>query len=71
MVKYKDKCDKCGKFDYLKGKNGKCLCVNCIKEIEPKKINLKTIETVEIQLSMFDLEKNDKIQDTFTLFTIK
>ncbi len=25
---YKDKCDECGKFDYLKGINDRCLCSN-------------------------------------------
>ena len=29
MNNYKDKCDECGNFDYLKGINGRCLCSNC------------------------------------------
>lgn len=28
---FKDKCDECGKFDYLKGIDNKCLCPDCIK----------------------------------------
>ncbi len=69
---FKDKCEKCGNFDYLKGINGKCLCQNCINEMESKKINNLEIANVEIQLSMFDLDgskKCNKNQDTFTLFT--
>lgn len=52
--KYKDKCDKCGKFNYLKGLNGKCLCSNCINKIESKKIDIIKIPIAEIQLSMFN-----------------
>lgn len=50
MKTYKDKCDRCGKFDVLKGYNGKCLCPNCLNIIQtlPKK-----------QLSIFDKEVND------------
>lgn len=52
-VKFKDKCEGCGKFDFLKGHNGLCLCENCIKnynppiEKKPKKMK---------QLTIFDLE---------------
>lgn len=31
---YKDKCDICGRFDHLKGKDGKCLCQACLKKLE-------------------------------------
>ena len=31
---YKDQCDICGKFDYLKGKDSKCLCQDCLKRLE-------------------------------------
>jgi len=35
MQKFKDKCDICGEFNYLKGFNNKCLCPKClIKEIK-------------------------------------
>lgn len=27
--KFKDKCDICGKFDYLQGYNGICVCPKC------------------------------------------
>lgn len=45
MQKFKDKCDSCGKFDYLKGIKGKCLCKNCADKIKP--INKK-------QMTIFD-----------------
>ena len=48
--KYKDKCDGCGKFDVLKGYNGKCLCPDCLNKIQ--KLSKK-------QLSIFDKEVND------------
>lgn len=31
---YKDKCDICGKFDHLKGKDDKCVCPECLKRLE-------------------------------------
>ena len=38
MSKYKDPCDKCGKFDYLKGyEDGKCYCPECLKQIQEEK----------------------------------
>jgi hypothetical protein len=40
-LKFKDKCDGCGTFNYLKGIEGKCLCEECITKIsqpdKPKK----------------------------------
>lgn len=48
MKKFKDQCDICKKFDYLKGYDNKCLCNNCIKKYIPPK--------EEKQLSIFDLE---------------
>lgn len=32
MKKLKDKCDNCGKFDYLKSLGVLCLCPRCLKE---------------------------------------
>lgn len=48
--KFKDKCDICGNFDYLKGINDKCLCPNCIKSIKTdnKQLHKK-------QLTIFDI----------------
>lgn len=46
MKKFKDKCDSCGKFDYLKGFAGRCLCKNCIS----KKSKLKNKK----QMTIFD-----------------
>ena len=34
---YKDQCDICKKFDYLKTVDGKCLCKECIKKLEDRK----------------------------------
>lgn len=48
QTKFKDKCDECGKFDFLKGYNNKCLCENCRKQYE--------IPIQEKQLSLFDTE---------------
>ena len=47
MKKFKDKCDNCKKFDYLKSQNGKCLCKCC----RTKKIEYK-------QMTIFDFLKN-------------
>ena len=30
--KFKDKCDVCGKFEYLRGYNNICICEKCRKE---------------------------------------
>lgn len=52
--RYKDKCEICNNFDYLKGFNSKCLCDKCIstykdvKELKNKKKNFK-------QLSIYDV----------------
>lgn len=50
--KFKDKCDECGKFDFLKGYNNKCLCENCRQK------NKLPIEGK--QLSIFDMEVSKK-----------
>lgn len=70
MGKFKDKCDRCGKFDVLKGYNGQCLCNSCIDNpyLEQKFITEKKIIDPDTyiwpkeqpicdgQLSIFDLE---------------
>lgn len=33
---FKDKCDLCHKFDYLKSYDKKCLCCECLKKIKIK-----------------------------------
>ena len=38
---YKDKCDNCGRFDHLKGKDNKCLCQDCLKKLEKENKNDK------------------------------
>ena len=43
MNNYKDKCDECGNFDYLKGINGRCLCSNCQNKLN-KNQNIKKIQ---------------------------
>ena len=47
-LRFKDKCDECGKFDFLKGVNNKCLCENCRKQYN--------LPVEEKQLSIFDME---------------
>lgn len=32
--KFKDKCDVCGKFNYLKGYNNLCICQKCREKIK-------------------------------------
>lgn len=32
--KFKDKCDACGKFNYLRGYNDICVCKKCREKIE-------------------------------------
>lgn len=39
MEKFKDACDKCGKFDYLKGYLGQCYCPECLKQIQEETKN--------------------------------
>lgn len=70
MGKFKDKCDRCGKFDVLKGYNEQCLCNSCIGNpyLEQKFITEKKIIDPDTyiwpkeqlicdgQLSIFDLE---------------
>ena len=55
--KYKDKCDGCGKFDFLRGYKNKCLCENCLKKYE--------LPIEGKQLSIFDLEvsKNGMVRN--------
>jgi len=48
MKEYKDKCDKCGRFDYLKGvNNNQCLCNKCM-------------QNMMYQMSIFDMLKPQK-----------
>lgn len=63
--RFKDKCDECGKFDYLKGINNKCLCPNCQDKVEDnvrQENREKSIENrdkiLEIQLSIFDINNS-------------
>lgn len=35
-MRYKDKCDICGKFDFCKGKDNKVLCQKCFNNQEQK-----------------------------------
>lgn len=61
---FKDKCDFCGRFDFLKSINNKCLCQNCFNTLKnqanndnSKKLNHSNDTTCEIQLTIFDLEE--------------
>ncbi len=49
MKRFKDKCDRCGKFDILKTFNGLCLCSKCFSN---KISDLKNVK----QLTIFDKE---------------
>lgn len=33
MTKFKDKCDECNKYDYLKSINNKCYCSRCYEKM--------------------------------------
>lgn len=54
---FKDSCDICGKFDYLKGINGKCLCSECRKEQNEEK-NKKNVKKEAKQLNILDFIDN-------------
>ena len=63
-ILFKDKCDFCGRFDFLKSINNKCLCQNCFNTLKnqanndnSKKLNHSNDTTCEIQLTIFDLEE--------------
>lgn len=53
MNSYKDKCDECGNFDYLKGINGKCLCSECCKRQNIEN-NKKISKKEQKQLNLFE-----------------
>lgn len=64
---FKDKCDFCGRFDFLKSINNKCLCQDCFNTLKKranngisKKINHSNDTICEIQLTIFDLEEKEK-----------
>lgn len=65
---FKDKCDFCGRFDFLKSINNKCLCQNCfnisksqISNDVSKKLNYLNDNIIrETQLTIFDLLEKDK-----------
>jgi len=46
---FKDECDNCGKYDYLKGIDNKCLCPKCIELV-----NTKTGKIKSEQLNIFE-----------------
>lgn len=47
-MKFKDKCDKCGKFDYLKSVKNQCLCSSC-REKPIKSFKQLTIYDVDME----------------------
>lgn len=51
--RFKDKCDICGNFNYLRGFKNKCLCQNCILHSET---NIGSKEKLN-QLTIFDMEE--------------
>lgn len=54
MKKFKDKCDECGNFDYLKGINGKCLCSNCQNKLNKNQNIKKTPKKNKNELNILD-----------------
>lgn len=50
---FKDQCDICNKFDYLKSFNNKCLCFECYKKLNIKN-NQKIIKKEQKQLNLFN-----------------
>lgn len=56
--RFKDKCDECGKFDYLKGINNKCLCPNCQNKVKDNVRQENRDKILEIQLSIFDINNS-------------
>lgn len=57
---FKDQCDICNKFDYLKSFDNKCLCSECYKELNIKnsqkiiKKEQKIIKKEQKQLNLFN-----------------
>lgn len=61
---YKDKCDECGKFDYLKVIDSRCLCSKCIKK-ENNQNNQKIIKKEQKELNILDfIEKLSQFSHT-------
>lgn len=50
---FKDQCDICNKFDYLKSYDNKCLCSECFKKLNIKN-NQKIIKKEQKQLNLFN-----------------
>ncbi len=50
---FKDQCDICNKFDYLKNFDNKCLCSECYKKLNIKN-NKKIIKKEQKQLNLFN-----------------
>ena len=55
-MRFKDKCDLCGNWNYCKGYDDKVLCPNCINKLESRKVK------VNLQLSFFEEDTNDNIK---------
>ncbi len=53
--RFKDKCDMCGNFDYLRGYERKCLCQSCITF---SKLNIESKKKLN-QLTIFDMEETN------------
>lgn len=60
MIKknYKDKCDECNEFGYLKGYENKCLCEKCIKELKRKTIS-KNTNINFMQFTIYDILRKE------------
>ena len=51
---YKDKCDECSMFDYLKGINGRCFCSNCQNKLNKNQNIKKTQKNNKNELNILD-----------------
>lgn len=45
--KFKDKCDACGQFSYLKGVDNKCLCSDCIKARKEETMEIDFFKSIK------------------------
>lgn len=62
MTKFKDKCDECNKYDYLKSINNKCYCSICYKKMliitknnKKNKININFMYNSHFSHSISDI----------------
>ena len=62
MKRFKDRCDNCGTWAYLRGFNGVCVCEDCIKTMQQKSEQKEVKDELVIHIVHFRNEKN-KIEE--------